>query len=476
MATYEYVDNTGALKTVEASDPNSAISSAKDRAATSGVSLSTSPTPATTPAETLGDALGTAGTTPYSAPTPLSEPSPYQDINEDKVRRDVLQRYQAQINATKGAYSKLLGETKQMGVGRLGETTAQQARGGLLGSDFGQAQTDKTREFNRKGEQDVLLSESSAIGAIMAQANDDARSEINAKRLANQSGYDSRKQFNQEKEQRLQDNLKKLSVSLIRSGQTPESLGSRLKDIAKTYKTTEADIINSYLNTKYEDEQMQEEEKGFTLSEGQAYYDAAGNLVASRGKTYAPTTGTSYSSSGVSSAAQDIIDIMNKQGGSIDDYVKGTSNAAQALRSEVLSGLARQGGTTEKSTALFREAKAVIDDMISKDDYKKFGFSSMVPFAKSTPGYGDMVARAQTVNAILARDNLGLLKGAMSDKDLAFIQAMSAGVPDGTITEDYAKDRMLSIQEKLAGKVGQFTPITSQESGGDEIDDFLNNI
>ncbi len=65
-----------------------------------------------------------------------------------------------------------------------------------------------------------------------------------------------------------------------------------------------------------------------------------------------------------------------------------------------------------------------------------------------------MQQRAAQISAILAKDNLGLLKGAMSDKDLAFIQAMSGGVEtSGTISEAYAKERMESIQKKFKEKV-----------------------
>ncbi len=159
----------------------------------------------------------------------------------------------------------------------------------------------------------------------------------------------------------------------------------------------------------------------------------------------------------ISTEAKNIIDLINKSGGTVDDYVKGNSAAAQKLRNEVFEGLSKQGGVTEKSTNLLKEAKTVVDDMVNKKDYKKFGYSAKIG-GQFTTGFGDMISRASTVNAILARDNLGLLKGAMSDKDLAFIQAMSSGVPDTTISESYAKDRMESIQTKLQEKIDQYQP------------------
>lgn len=463
MAKYEYVDKKGALQTVEADTPETAIANATDRADTSGVSIASSSAGQSSEEPTIGEALDYSG---YSAPEPDSAYEAYEDVDEEKIRREVLGRYQGQLDATKGAYSTLLGETKQMGLGRLGEGTAQQARGGLLGSDFGQAQTDKTRDYNLGQEKGVLESQATAIANIMAQANADASKEIASRRTAKQYGYESLKTFKAEEAERRSANLKKLASSFIRSSIDPQTLGTQLKEIAKTYKVSEADIINEYLNTKYEEDQaVAEANKPFDLSEGQARYaydpeTGEYKLVASRAKTYAPTSGGTGDGSGVgvSPEAQNIIDLINKSGGTVDDYIKGTSIESQKLRNEVFQGLANQGGVTEKSTNLFKEAKAVIDDMINKSDYKKFGYSAKLG-GQFTTGFGDMVARAQTVNAILARDNLGLLKGAMSDKDLAFIQAMSAGVPDGTISEAYAKERMESIQLKLAEKVNQYQPV-----------------
>lgn len=173
--------------------------------------------------------------------------TPYEDIDEDKIRRDTIARYQGQIDATKAAYSTLLGQTQVQGQGRLGEGTAQQARGGLLGSDFGQSQMDKTRQLNQGQEQQVLESQATAIANIMAQAEQDARSDISAKRAANQYGYDSRKQYEAEAREIKKENLKKLATTMLLQNVTPTTLGTQLKDLAKKYKVSENDIINAYL-------------------------------------------------------------------------------------------------------------------------------------------------------------------------------------------------------------------------------------
>jgi len=199
---------------------------------------------------TLGDALGTSN---YQAPTPTGANTPYKDIDEDKVKRDVLQSYQSQLDATKGAFSQLFNDTRLQGTGRLGEGTAQQARGGLLGSDFGQAQTDKIRAYNQNQEQNVLLAEAQAISAIMAKANADARQAVLDKRTANQYGYEGRKQWKAEEDERNATNLKKLSQSFLLGNIDPQTNAKLLKDLSKKYGVSEGDIINSYLENKSAD-------------------------------------------------------------------------------------------------------------------------------------------------------------------------------------------------------------------------------
>jgi hypothetical protein len=81
--------------------------------------------------------------------------------------------------------------------------------------------------------------------------------------------------------------------------------------------------------------------------------------------------------------------------------------------------------------------------------HKQFGQSARFG-GQFSESFGDMRTRALQLNALLAKDNLGLIKGAMSDKDLAFIEAMSGGVgSDIVISEKYAKERMESIQKIL---------------------------
>lgn len=155
----------------------------------------------------------------------------------------------------------------------------------------------------------------------------------------------------------------------------------------------------------------------------------------------------------VSEAAQNIIDQVNL-GVPLDELIKGTSNAAQKLRNEVLAGLNAQGGLTTKSADILAEGKDIVDRMINNNAHKALGGYSTIFGGQYSTSFGDAQAQAGQLQAILARDNLGLLKGAMSDKDLAFIQSMSSGFEgEGTQSEAFIKERLGAIQTKLQTKL-----------------------
>lgn len=216
------------------------------------------------------------------------------------------------------------------------------------------------------------------------------------------------------------------------------------------------------------------EEEGFSLSEGEARYDAQGKLIAARAKTYAPGTGSGgygggYGSGGslnLSPEAQGIIQQINL-GANLDDLIKGTSIPAQKLRNEVIAGLNAQGGMTTKATELLSEGLGVVNNMLNNKAYNALGGYSAKFGGQWTTSYGDAKAQAAQLQAILARDNLGLLKGAMSDKDLAFIQSMSSGFEgEGTQSEGFIKQRLEEIQTKLKNKIDTSGASNFSSGGG----------
>lgn len=184
-----------------------------------------------------------------------------------------------------------------------------------------------------------------------------------------------------------------------------------------------------------------------------------GKTIASLGATEGALTRSTEAASGdgqgggVSSDAQEIINQINL-GGNLDELVKGTSIPAMKLRNEVIRGLNAQGGLSNKTTGILTDGKSIVDSMLEDKSYESLGGYSSRLGGQYTTAYGDASAQAKQLSAILARDNLGLLKGAMSDKDIEFINAMSSGFEgSGIQSESYIKDRLEDIQTKLNNKL-----------------------
>jgi hypothetical protein len=261
-----------------------------------------------------------ANGTPYSAPTPTdtslgsllgtyNAPDAPVDTNltpgeEANIRSGVMAQYQGEINASKDAYSRLLAEQQQQGIGRLGETNAVQARRGLIGSSFGTGMTESARATNLSNEQKVLESQASAIANIMSRANQDANTELERKRNAKKSGYEATVAYNKDKKTYNQTYVGNVVQGLLVAGIDYNSLSKEDLSALKGYGISHQDIINTYLSKKKEQDAAEAEanakaikDNSFSLSEGQDYYQydpitGENKLVASKAKTYAPEKGT----------------------------------------------------------------------------------------------------------------------------------------------------------------------------------------
>lgn len=417
---------------------------------------------------------------------------------EEEIFNETLRRYQGEIDATNNIFASKLRDASVAGMNRSGSQYAQQARGGLLGSDFGNAQDERVNQYNTAVTNDLRDEQSLAIASILGKARSGAKEELAAKKAARDNDYAAYKELLTTSASRKSAKTNAYANELLAKGTTLEKLlGLDPTEFSGTG-LSKQEVINAFKDAqlaqdkiKFDNTKTQAEinkinadilrGNQFDLSEGQARYTidpttGQAILIASRNKTYAPKSGGSGMSGGVglingkpvSSAAQNILNIMNASGGSVDDYVKGSSNAAQALRNEVYSALSNQGGTTKTTQSILTEGKSIVDDLLDTNGYKALGGYSTILGGQLGTGYGDASAKATQLSSILAKDNLGLLKGAMSDKDLAFIQSMSTGFDgQGIQSENYIKNRLVEIQKKLANKLAttpQQSPVNTQQA------------
>jgi hypothetical protein len=235
------------------------------------------------------------GLTPkFYAPVPTGELgtegtyTPLTPEEERAIQRAQMKLFQKEIDATNQIYDQMVLRAQTEGQGRLGSAASMGARAGILGSDF-QGATESNIQGETRGIVGGLNAERTAkVQAIMGKGRQAAVDEIAAKNKARKEGADAYIKFMAEKDARKTKNMGALTQALIAQGIDPQTLPEEeLTSIATSYGTTKDDIFANYSTAKA----LAEQEAGdgtFTLGEGQARYDAQGNVIASRAKTYAP--------------------------------------------------------------------------------------------------------------------------------------------------------------------------------------------
>lgn len=276
MQTFQYVDQTGQLKTIQANSQNEALASVKSINPQSGIMATSAPQPTTQPTATQSTtpvqgsmgydiannlAPGTSSQATYK-PTisdayggnavdkAISEGTNYfggianaplkteQEIFEDKRKL-----YQAEIDAVNRIYSDKIQKARIAGQGRLGSSTASQSRSGLLGSDFGLAQTDNVTEQNREVENAYLNEQSLKIAELLGRARSDAVAEAEAKRVAKEQGASKYIEFLTAGETRKKARITDLAKSMVAQGLDIKTMSdTELSQLATTYGVSKDEI------------------------------------------------------------------------------------------------------------------------------------------------------------------------------------------------------------------------------------------
>lgn len=278
--------------------------------------------PATAPAPTVGETLagikqkaltiqeqlnamankGKVNTPTYDTGKTYEEL--YPEIDEREIERRQRRLFQSEIDATNRVYDDMLNQERLAGQGRLGTGRAIAARGGLLGSDFGEAQRQGIVSQNLGVERAVQNERSAKIGTILGTMRKAVADEITEKRAARQQGAENYINWLASSQTRKQNNANKAAQAILDAGLDPREMDeAELTAIGQDAGLSIADIISSYnqlksanaaaeLETRKTEAEIAKNQR-FSLSEGQGMYDADGNLIASRAKTYKPETGSS---------------------------------------------------------------------------------------------------------------------------------------------------------------------------------------
>ena len=160
----------------------------------------------------------------------LTESQTTPDLN--KIRQDTLARYQAEIDAINSSYATKKAAERIQGQGRLGSAGAIQARRGLLGSDFGAAQTDTINQYNAELIDAIEQERLAKVSSIMSEANRYSQEEYDKKLEAKRLGAENYLKFIGESATRRQNNTAKMAAYLYQQGGIDQLSNDELNKIA----------------------------------------------------------------------------------------------------------------------------------------------------------------------------------------------------------------------------------------------------
>lgn len=131
--------------------------------------------------------------TPVAPPAPTPTPATFGGnpllskptlgtFDENAIREETRKRMQSSIDAIEANYANLISQERVIGVDRAGQTRATNARSGLMGSDFGAANQEKTTQFNQQQVKALEDEKMAKVNAVLLNIEDRASAEIQGKK------------------------------------------------------------------------------------------------------------------------------------------------------------------------------------------------------------------------------------------------------------------------------------------------------
>ena len=173
-------------------------------------------------------------------------------------RTAATQKFQGEIDALNQVYAQQKQAETQAGLGRVGSTTAVEARRGLIGSDFGTALTDTQNTANTTAQQAIdsnhLLALSGVTAKINAEAATSAKNRYDSSRLNADSLIQNMKDAPAAQATAVKNAGNWLVNSQIDPSKlTPEQIQGMVDTINKgnsRYNVTASDLSSSYAAAK----------------------------------------------------------------------------------------------------------------------------------------------------------------------------------------------------------------------------------
>jgi len=241
-------------------------------------------------------------------------------VNEEAIRAATRARIQGQIDAINAAVSDQIANFRNTtGKNRQGQSYALAAAGGRIGSATGESEFQTTENYNNQEVQTYQNEANVKISSLLGGATRDATAEIEAKRAAIQQGADKYFEFLETQGQRKKDQITSFLKNMLALGVDPKEISDAdFEKIQDQYGFSKDQLISIFSDIKaqkvaadqeaamseadleqkkVDTEKTKSEINQFDLGEGQARYvydpvTGKTTIIASKAKTYAPTSGS----------------------------------------------------------------------------------------------------------------------------------------------------------------------------------------
>lgn len=334
-----------------------------------------------------------------------------QDLNQNNIYQDTLAQFQGEIDAANQIYAQKLAEAKSQGQSRLGTTRAENFNAGAVNSSFGNAAQEKVQQYNAGIEGDVQAQKLQTISTIENQARELGNKYYEAKKAAKEAGLESYVASIKNAGAAKDAIASNIADGMITANVTVDELNpEQIDSIAKKAGVSPQQIKIAYANKQAE--LAAAVLKGqFNLSEGQARYDANGNLIASRAKTYKGSGGTG--TGGTSSVSEAALNFAKQ----IQSGAATLQNVPSAMRAEVATAL------MQLPSQKVQELDQVINLIDELSSNKKLD-NITGPIDQFTGGVFGQAAVAKNIynqlQGVLALEGRSKLKGSGAISDFEF--------------------------------------------------------
>lgn len=385
--------------------------------------------------------------------------------DENAIREAERARVQEQLNSVEAMAGSQRGDQIVENKQNSGRTRSILSASGLGGSGRGLAKTTETEKYNQKQLQDIENAKQAKIAALLAGVDDRASKAIEAARQEAKGNFEAKLKFDKENV----DAAKQSAIEFAKLGVTQDKLDPKdIEDIMSQTGMSKLELdalwngnLPDSMKTQYQDVTTQSANGNATLTRV-GHNPQTGEVtkqVYDLGIPY-----TDVAKGDVQKYGKDGLMIVYPNG--THKVLVGSSDNTSSTNT-----IGSTTATNPMNDQKKLELTTLIDELRS-DTTKGKGnaigasFAKIVPFGESLglqPNRAAFEAKLNTLKSNLTLDNLKLLKGAMSDKDLLFLNSVGSSLD--TNMSEVAFNKEL---DRLKTKILTANPSTTDTTNSDQ--------